>query len=31
MIIGTGGHVVAVRRLLAGIKRRVEALDLVSV
>ena len=29
MIIGTGGHVVAVRRLLAGIRRRVEALDLV--
>lgn len=27
MIIGTGGHVVAVRRLLSGIKRRAEALD----
>jgi hypothetical protein len=30
MVIGTGGHVVAVRRLLAGIKRRVEALDAVT-
>jgi len=30
LVIGTGGHVVAVRRLLAGIKRRVEALDTIS-
>jgi hypothetical protein len=27
LVIGTGGHVVAVRRLLSGIKRRAEALE----